>query len=123
LNIDVIGENVRVLLSHNTFAYCLNNPVNMLDGDGEWPRWLTNVANALFNLVQGIGAGISYGISRRLDSVYARYDERTYLVGKILDNAVIAYWWCLYNGSQCSGSNCNVTNWGWSCSMRSCYSL
>ena len=29
------------ILGYNTFAYCMNNPVNMSDPTGNWPRWIT----------------------------------------------------------------------------------
>ena len=29
------------LLGYNMFAYCMNNPVNMSDPSGNWPRWIT----------------------------------------------------------------------------------
>ena len=25
---------------YNQFAYCFNNPVNMTDASGNWPKWL-----------------------------------------------------------------------------------
>jgi RHS repeat-associated protein len=28
-------------LGYNMFAYCMNNPVNMSDPSGNWPRWIT----------------------------------------------------------------------------------
>ena len=27
-------------VQYNLYAYCWNNPVNMFDGDGEWPEWV-----------------------------------------------------------------------------------
>ena len=32
------------ILGYNLFAYCQNNPVNMSDPDGNWPKWATKVA-------------------------------------------------------------------------------
>ena len=29
------------LLGHNMFAYCNNNPILLVDPDGNWPRWIT----------------------------------------------------------------------------------
>ena len=38
------------------FAYCNNNPVNMSDETGHWPKWLEDavdwVNNNIFNLLQ-----------------------------------------------------------------------
>ncbi|WP_423229849.1 RHS repeat-associated core domain-containing protein [Desnuesiella massiliensis] len=37
LNADGIGGEVGILLSHNMFTYCFNNPVNLEDPSGNWP--------------------------------------------------------------------------------------
>ena len=29
------------ILGYNMFAYCMNNPVNMSDPSGHWPKWAT----------------------------------------------------------------------------------
>ena len=28
----------------NLYAYCFNNPVNLTDGEGNWPEWIKNAA-------------------------------------------------------------------------------
>lgn len=33
-----IGGNV---VGNNLYAYCFNNPINKVDGTGNWPRWIT----------------------------------------------------------------------------------
>ncbi|MHC1684281.1 MAG: DNRLRE domain-containing protein [Clostridiaceae bacterium] len=47
INADAIGGQVGTLLSHNVFAYCFNNPINMSDDSGHWPTWsdVTSWAN------------------------------------------------------------------------------
>ena len=35
------------ILGYNTFSYCFNNPVNMSDSTGNWPKWLENTAKVL----------------------------------------------------------------------------
>jgi len=39
INSDNLGGKIGDLLSHNVFAYCKNNPVNMSDPSGHWPKW------------------------------------------------------------------------------------
>lgn len=39
-----IGGDIR---GYNLFAYCMNNPVNMSDPDGNWPKWATKVVAAV----------------------------------------------------------------------------
>ncbi len=36
-------------LGYNMFAYCMNNPINMSDADGNWPKWVTDVKNKVIN--------------------------------------------------------------------------
>jgi len=53
---DHISEN-------NLFVYCFNNPVNMMDEDGTWPKWATNVVKV------GIGAlAIGIGVAATVAS-------------------------------------------------------
>ena len=40
---DVGGE----ILGYNMFAYCFNNPVNMSDSTGNWPKWATKLIVAV----------------------------------------------------------------------------
>ncbi|NMP38583.1 MAG: hypothetical protein GX051_10785 [Clostridiales bacterium] len=35
-----VGDSVQ---GYNLFAYCMNNPVNMSDPDGNWPKWATKL--------------------------------------------------------------------------------
>ena len=37
---DVGGD----VLGYNIFAYCMNDPVNLSDEDGNWPKWATKLA-------------------------------------------------------------------------------
>ena len=37
------------VLGYNMFAYCMNNPVNMSDPTGSWPKWIETAASWLNN--------------------------------------------------------------------------
>ena len=39
VNADGIYDTDTGMLSHNMFAYCNNNPINMIDSEGTGPRW------------------------------------------------------------------------------------
>ena len=50
LNADrVIGGVGGPVQGYNMFAYCFNNPVNMFDDSGHWPKWIKDVANWVNN--------------------------------------------------------------------------
>ena len=52
-----VGEE---LLGYNLFAYCFNNPVNMGDPSGNWPKWLSGALNVLGGVAQ-MAAGAALG--------------------------------------------------------------
>ncbi|GAA0178467.1 hypothetical protein SH2C18_15210 [Clostridium sediminicola] len=51
LNADAIGGKIGTMLSHNAFAYVMNNPVNMEDANGYWPKWTKGLAIAAVTVV------------------------------------------------------------------------
>ncbi|MBM7871484.1 RHS repeat-associated protein [Clostridium pascui] len=62
INADGIAGQTSNLLSHNMFAYCLNNPVNMVDHYGFLPKRLQttiNVASGSLNISGGIAMAAS----------------------------------------------------------------
>ena len=81
------GESVQ---GYNLFAYCFNNPVNMDDENGNWPKWLEKAAsqvkktlkkgyNAVKNFVKdNFGAGIVLSQSYKnmqVDTVIYGYED------------------------------------------------
>ena len=52
---DVLLSTGQCVIGHNAYAYCGNNPVNMDDHDGNWPKWIEDTANWVKdNIVQPI---------------------------------------------------------------------
>ncbi len=45
INADAFTSTGQGLLGNNMFAYCLNNPVNMIDSSGHLPQWLEDVVD------------------------------------------------------------------------------
>ena len=51
-------------LGYNQFAYCFNNPVNMSDQSGNWPKWLSGTLNVISGTAQAvIGSAIGVAAS------------------------------------------------------------
>lgn len=88
---DVLDGGNDHILENNLFAYCFNNPVNMFDDDGQWPKWITKaiavvavaavVVAAVAITVSTFGAGSLAGVAMISASVTlaARATEVTVL--------------------------------------------
>ena len=50
------GESVQ---GYNLFAFCFNNPVNMADSTGNWPRWITATVAAIATTVAVVATVVS----------------------------------------------------------------
>ena len=52
------------VLDYNLFAYCMNNPVNQSDPDGQWPKWVSgalNIVGGALQIVTGVALGATVG--------------------------------------------------------------
>ena len=72
------GGNV---LGYNMYAYCFNNPINMVDSQGNWPRWITAAVAAAATTVAVITASpIAVTVALAATVTYAlqsiHYDDR-----------------------------------------------
>ena len=38
-------------MGYNLFMSCLNNPINLTDSSGNWPKWVKNAANWVYNTI------------------------------------------------------------------------
>lgn len=50
------GESVQ---GYNLFEYCFNNPVNLSDETGNWPRWITAAVAAVATVVAVVATVVS----------------------------------------------------------------
>ena len=69
INADAIGGEIGTVLSHNGFAYCMNNPVNMEDPSGNIAWW---AVGAVIGAIAGGIAGAVYSY-KKTGSVDWRY--------------------------------------------------
>ena len=42
------------VLGYNLYAYCFNNPINMSDPTGNWPKWISNIGNTVKTVVNKV---------------------------------------------------------------------
>ena len=50
ISVDSLVSTGQGLLGYNMYAYCLNNPVNLLDFDGEAGEWWANIKKTATNI-------------------------------------------------------------------------
>ena len=48
------------ICGYNMFSYCFNNPVNLDDSTGQWPKWLSGAMNVIGGAIQ-MAAGAALG--------------------------------------------------------------
>ena len=53
---DLVNGLAAAPFTLNSYAYCWNQPMNLVDSDGLWPRWVRNAANNVGDFVSGVAA-------------------------------------------------------------------
>ena len=56
-----VGEDIK---GYNLFAYCMNNPVNMSDSAGNWPKWLKTAANKIKTGIKKVTSSVKTTLSK-----------------------------------------------------------
>ena len=56
--INADGELNNDIFGSNLFAYCINNPINMIDSCGNWPKWVTGITNVISGAFQMAAAAV-----------------------------------------------------------------
>ena len=57
-NEEVLTAEHQNLAQYNLYAYCWNNPVNMSDENGDWPKWATKVVIGTTAIAVGVAATV-----------------------------------------------------------------
>ena len=70
-NLSVAGGDI---LGNNFYSYCFNNPVNMLDRNGDWPEWIP-LPEITYDQANGTEL-----------KIYVRDDESTVLLTNVVKN-------------------------------------
>ena len=70
LNVDSQLSGTAQVQGYNLFAYCLNNPIMMIDSTGNWPKWVDGVLTVLSGAGQVI-AGAALGAAANWTGVGA----------------------------------------------------
>ncbi|MBE6865610.1 MAG: RHS repeat-associated core domain-containing protein [Ruminococcaceae bacterium] len=52
-----VGGDVR---GYNLFSYCFNNPVNLDDSTGNWPKWLESIGSFVKDIIETVEETIKY---------------------------------------------------------------
>ena len=62
INADGYVSTGQGLTGTNMYAYCENNPINMEDSNGMWPKWITGAINVVSGALQ-VTAGAALGVT------------------------------------------------------------
>ena len=69
-----VGKDVR---GYNLFAYCVNNPINMSDSSGCWPRWIADAICAVRGLIKKTAKAISKTAKPTVSSTVKRITSKS----------------------------------------------
>ena len=79
------------LSGSNLFAYCFNDPINSVDGEGTWPKWMKKAAKAIVKVAEKVvvaafesveaQVGIGFGTRVNVSGVTAVETARDTYVG------------------------------------------
>ena len=90
VNIDnVISGNGMSIQGYNMFIYCFNNPVNMCDSEGDWPKWIKSVTSWVDkNIIQPIEEKVVQPIKKFIGNVISdikNYDKNNESETKVIE--------------------------------------
>ena len=86
----LLAGNAGDLEGYNLFAYCFNDPINLTDGEGNWPKWLKKVVTAVVIVVAvaavvvtGVGAVVGATISATAGAAIQATATATFVGGVV----------------------------------------
>ena len=65
------------LLGYNMFTYCFNNPVNLDDTEGNWPKWAQKIGNAVKKAVTKTVSKVTNIVKKAVSAATKKYKEET----------------------------------------------
>ncbi|MBQ4594130.1 MAG: RHS repeat-associated core domain-containing protein, partial [Akkermansia sp.] len=92
INVDGVMAGVGgSIQGYNLFTYCFNNPINMVDALGDWPKWIENTVNWVNNNVVAPVGNFINGVKEDI----ANFNKDNSEIQKVLD----ANYFSSYNGT------------------------
>ena len=77
-----VGQSVQ---GYNLYSYCFNNPVNMDDPDGNWPKWVQKIGNAVKKTVSKVVNKVK-SFNRKVKQDVMNFDVNNTSESKVLQS-------------------------------------
>ena len=70
---DLIAGFMDLPFSMNRYSYCFNTPVVLVDLDGAWPKWITDIGGAIDEGVQWVENKVSSAIRWGYEEIWSKH--------------------------------------------------
>ena len=116
---DVIKGHIAAPYMLNSYSYCFNRPIDLVDQSGAWPKWVETAVDWVCDGLDAIGDGIDYVVDTAGDFIQdgatylfdgAEYLWENYVPAPVQDFASNAGSWLLERGRELTEIDFPFTN-------------
>ena len=71
----------------NHYGYCFSNPIGIADNNGNWPKWITNAADAVGDTVNNATKAVADGAKKAVNAAGEFYHDHKEIINATLITA------------------------------------